>query len=154
MHLQELGIATLSAVYCNLQRDPKKSKPIHPREFFHFSPEQKEEKLNPVAADAFFDLVRDKKMPQWAVGIAPIPELRSSRAHGSIPACRAWLAEGVLLLLPRIVKGVVKSPLAIIDEVSGPIKVVDVDTGDVLMVLILNDERASFCETDLEVSIF
>lgn len=156
LHLQELGIATLTSVYCNSQIDTKKQEPIKPNAFFYFAPGDPEQvQIDGVAADVFFSLVKDSKLPQWALSICPLDRLRSSRIEGSAPQKnRAWMKRGVLLLLPRIVGTRVIAPLAIVDGVDGAVPVIDIDSGAARQVLVPNAKKERFwiCDYELEIT--
>lgn len=153
-HLDELGIATLTAVLVNCNRDPKKSEPAKPSDFWYFTPQDEQEpRLDAVAADAFFSLVQSERMPSWCVAIAPVDRLREVRANGPVPKCRAWVKKGVLLITPRIEDGVVKVPLAIVDGVAGSTSVIDVDSGATRQVIIPNDKGEAFWVADAEFQL-
>lgn len=152
LHLAELGIAQLTSAFINANRDPK-SGPCKPSDFWYFTPIDDGNKLDPVAADTFFSLVQDEKMPSWALGIAPVDKLRSSRGNDSIPECRAWMRRGVLLLAPQVSNSVVKVPLAIVDGIEGTTAVIDADSGVVHELFIPNAKKETFWQADVEFQL-
>lgn len=153
LHLAELGISTLTACFVNSNRDPKKGESAKPSDFWYFTPKDDGDKLDPVAADTFFNLVSDEKMPSWALGIAPVDKLRSSRGNGSIPSLRAWRSAGVLLIAPKISGGYLKVPLALVDGVEGKVSVIDADSGVCSSVFIPNAKKETFWQADVEFQL-
>lgn len=153
LHLAELSLSTLTACFVNSNRDPKSGVPAKPSDFWYFTPKDDGDKLDPVAADTFFSLMADEKMPSWALAIAPVDELRSSRVNGSIPKFRAWMRRGVILIAPKISDGVVKVPLVIVDGVEGRVAVIDADSGVVAEVFIPNAKKETFWQADVEYQL-
>lgn len=68
-------------------------------------------------------------MPAWAVSSAPIDKLKANQANTTVPRPRAWVGEGVLLLMPRIVGRSVTAEFALTEGASGIVSVRDVDSG-------------------------
>lgn len=155
LHLQELGIATLSALFCQANSDPKKGDRVKPSDFWHFLPFEDKDKIDSVVADTFFALVAEEKIPSWAVAIAPIEKLRASRGDGTqIPTTRAWMRKGVLLIAPRIQGTQVVARMAIVERgVEGKTGVIDVDSGKAFEVHIPNDKSEAFWVSDSEYEI-
>lgn len=151
--MAELGIATLTAVFCNANRDPNKGEPAKPADFFYFLPQEESVRLDAIASDTFFALVTDLRLPSWVVEIAPVEQLRTSRAFGPVPETRAWMCEGVLLLLPRIEEDKVKTPLAIVDGAAGLCPVIDIDGGSVHQIVVPNEREESYWVTDFEFEL-
>lgn len=130
LHKEELGIAQLAMLYYNSKIDPKKSEPLTPDKFCYWMPATEQEKgIASSACDAFFSLIKDSLMPAWVVPLVPIDRLKANQAHASLSRPRAWIAEGVLLLMPRIMGQAVTAEFALIDGVSGIVDVQDVDSG-------------------------
>lgn len=154
LHLAELGISTLTACFVNSNRDPKSGSPAKPSDFWYFTPKDGDgDKLDPVAADTFFSLVSDEKMPSWALAIAPVDKLRSSRVNGVIPKSRVWMRRGVILIAPKISNGVVKVSLALVDGIEGRVAVIDADSGVVAKVFIPNAKKETFWQADVEFEL-
>lgn len=153
LHLTELGISTLTACFVNSNRDPKSGTAAKPSDFWYFTPIDDGDKLDPVACSCFFSLIADEKLPSWALAIAPVDQLRSSRSNGSIPDVRAWMRCGVLLIAPKITDGVVKVPLAIVDGIEGRVAVIDADCGTVHEVFIPNAKKETFWQADVEFQL-
>lgn len=149
----ELGIATLSALFCNANSDPKKGKPASPSDFFYHKPIAPVDQISPVACATFFSLVTDEKMPSWAVGIAPIEKLRSGKDSGKIHKERGYIARGVLLLAPHIEGSKVKVPLALVDGVSGATTLRDVDSGVAHRLFIPNAKGETYWIKDIEFDL-
>lgn len=163
LHLHELGIAALSALFVNANRDPKKGQPVKPSDFFNFKQDEDLPKIASVCCDTFFSLVADQKLPQWALVLAPTESLLADRRQGvvrgglredfshntsSLP--RAFMRKGVLLVAPSITNNTVKAGLAIIDQVEGKVSVIDVDIGTVHTIFVPNKQRGSYWLIDAE----
>lgn len=140
LHMQELGISSLCALFVNANRDPKKGKPAKPADFYRFK--DADNKLPAIACDAFFSLVDDRKIPGWAVGSAPLDELRRDRLFNPVRKPRALVGEGILLLCPRINDSEISAAMAIVDSTGGIIEVYDVDNNQRYNVLIDEVEEA------------
>lgn len=154
LHSQELGISTLSSIYVNSNRDPKKGEPVAPRDFFYFYDVPEEERINPVAADCYFSLVSDGIIPQWCVSISPVDRLRAARAEGTVPTKnRAWIRKGVLLLMPKITGLTVVAPLAFVNGVEGKIDIIDVDSGMTHSIFIPNPSCEQWWQIDAEFQL-
>lgn len=153
MHLQELGIATLSSIFVNANSDPKKGEPAKPSDFFYFKPQDDSEKISAIASDTFFSLVAEEKMPSWAVSLAPVEKLRIARANGSPASTRAWIKRGIMLIDPHVVGTVVQVPLALIDGVGGDLSLIDIDTGTTYKVRLDNPKAQSYWATDVELEL-
>lgn len=78
--MQELGISTLISCFINANRDPK-SAPTKPQDFFYHLPEEDRERIPANAANSFFRLAEEGKIPGWAVAIAPIDQLLKSKTE-------------------------------------------------------------------------
>lgn len=153
LHLNELGLAQLAQIYVNFHRDRKKTKPYEIKDFCLFTPAVDKEKLDPVACDVFFTLAVDKLLSQEIVAVAPVQEMRQARVSSSKPKVRAWMGEGILLLTPRVVEDVVRSPLVLVNGVGGLIEVADVDSGTVCHIEIENENKDSYWETECEFEL-
>lgn len=151
LHLGELGVATLSALFTNANRDPKKGKPASPSDFFYFAPKQTQVDIPSTAADAFFSLVADEVMPSWALGIAPIDKLRQVKQNRPVSRPRAWVGEGALLLLPRVEGQVVQAAIALLDGVSGSVLVMDIDSGTTFSIEVLSSDSRWVLDAEFEL---
>lgn len=140
LHMQELGISSLCALFVNANRDPKKGKPAKPADFYRFK--DADNKLPAIACDAFFSLIDDRKMPGWAVGLAPIDELRRDRLFNPVRKPRALVGDGILLLCPNIGDSQISAAMAIVDSTGGVVEVCDVDSDQRYNVLIDAVEEA------------
>ena len=129
--MHELGIATLSALFANANRDPKKGQPASPKDFFYFQREEDNgPKIPAVVCDIFFSLIADGLLPGWALGIAPIELLRSQRSKKPvIRKPRAWVSEDLILVLPKVEGKQVTAAMAISNSASRFVVLQDVDVG-------------------------
>ena len=152
LHLQELGISTLSALFVNANRDPNKGEPAKAADFFYFDRKTDDVKISPQAADAFFSLSMDSTMPFWVPALAPVEKLRSCCAKGAFPYPRAWFNEDVFLVLPRIVNDKVIVPFGVIRSPGGVVVVNDPDSDRSFAVEIPPDEPRWFINAEFELS--
>ncbi len=116
LHNQELGIAKLTQLYLNAHLNSKTTQPLSVDSFYHFSDSTVETKLTHEAADAFYDLVKDKKIPQWGLAIAPLEELKQVKTGFKPSYPRGAIGVGLVILNPVIKDGLLTGTLAIIDE--------------------------------------
>lgn len=130
LHHQELGIATLSALFCNANRDPKKGEPARPSDFWYFGKAEHSGVAIPGAVcDIFFSLIADQLLPTWALGIAPIELLRKHRANRPVSKPRAWIGSDLILIQPQVVEGkTVRAALAIVNGAAGGVELIDADS--------------------------
>lgn len=128
MHLQELGISTLTACFVNSNRDPKKGEAAKPSDFFYFNNTDEAIAIPPSAANAFFSLADAGLLPNWAVAIAPVEKLASARNHHAPPALRALISDSLIILCPRIDGEIIKGA---IPKVSGAIAFTNESLDDV-----------------------
>ena len=82
LHLQELGIATLTACFVNANKDSK-SEPAKPQDFFYFDNKEGADSISSEIADIFFSLIKKNLLSPWVIAAAPIEVLRKS-ATGKI----------------------------------------------------------------------
>lgn len=155
LHMEELGIATLCALFVNANRDPKKGEPAKPADFCHFTPKDAEIKLNGAACDAFFSLVPEEKLPAWALAIAPIDKLKQQRRNQPPPMPRAWAGEcEALLILPRVKNDRVVAPLVFVGEnVGGLIVLTDVDSGTEFAIEVPTGEPRWIVDAEFDVAL-
>lgn len=143
----ELGIATLSALFVNCNKDPKKGKPANPSDFWYFQIAEERVDIPAAAADVFFSLIADNLMPGWALGVLPVDQMRKAKRGLPVPSQRAIVGEGVLLLLPtlQVIDKVtsIKCVVAALDGgVSGAVSVSDIDdSGIAFLIEIPSPER-------------
>ena len=87
-----------------------------------------------MCANAFFALADAGLLPNWAVAIAPIDKLKSVQDDTRVIAPRAWVGDGVVLMLPRVDSEVVKFSLGFQDLPENfqrsNVIVRDVDSGE------------------------
>ena len=135
MHLAELGIATLTSCFINANRDAK-STAAKPSDFFYFNCNEEQIHIPSAAANAFFALADAGLLPNWVVAYSPIDKLKSACDDTPVVAPRAWVGDGVVLLLPRVDGEVVKFSLGFQDLPEnfpgGTMTVRDVDSGEVM----------------------
>lgn len=111
----ELPIASLHATYYNSHRDPDKSKPIKVQDLCYFKSDE-QSRIPTIVGDTFFSLIRDKVMPQWALAIAPLEELRTLKRGLAVSYPRALIGKGIIIFNPRINEDTVEGSYALIVE--------------------------------------
>lgn len=116
LHLQELGIATLTAITLNCHKSAK-SKPSKPSNFYYFASD--ELMLDPRVCNGFWMLAQSGKLPNWAIQLAPIEDLKAGRNNVSTSEPLYWIGEQIVLIAPEIWEQEVSAPLALIDCPDG-----------------------------------
>jgi hypothetical protein len=149
LHMHELGVATLSALFANANRDPKKGQPAKPADFFYFQDTSKI-KIPAAAANAFFLLIGDDKMPGWAVAIAPVADLQASRTGKAVALPKGWVSEEAVMLAPRVKNGAVRCPVAFIQS-CGAVMMQDADDGAVHWVQIPEGEPRWMIDAEFDL---
>lgn len=130
LHLQELGLATLTACFVNANRDPKKGEPAKPTDFFYFQNQALDGVNLPTGVcNSFFSLVQEGKMPGWVVPLAPISKLKENHTKAPVALPRAWHGEGILLLKPKLDGKRILAGMAIADHAEGVVPLIDIDSG-------------------------
>ena len=130
--MQELGVATLNALFVNANRDPNKSQPAKAQDFCYFKPDTETKVVVPsTAAEAFFSLVKESRMPEWVMSIAPLDQLRGAVKDGTgkVTRPRAWIGPDILLLKPRLEGSQIKAPVALVNGAVGVACLIDIDSG-------------------------
>jgi len=135
LHNHEKGIALLTALFVNSKRD-KKKKAAQPSDY-HYFPLNNQVEIPGIACDTFFALAEDELLPDWALGLAPLDNLRNSRAHGEPPKQRAWYGADILLIMPEVHQGKVSAAIAMLDGVEDEsLTVFDIDTEEEFEIVI------------------
>ncbi|MFZ9301699.1 MAG: hypothetical protein ACO23V_12085 [Chitinophagaceae bacterium] len=126
MHLQEIAIAQLTAVYVNSQ----KTKPPYSttKEFCHFWP--KDEHYSFAVCQTIISLIEDNLFPDWAASYLPVDQLgyrdRGFSVHKPRVLANAW----IYVLCPVITEeNWLNAPLVFIDDKKAQFsKVYDLDS--------------------------
>jgi hypothetical protein len=136
LHLQELGISTLTACFVNSNRDPKKGEPAKPSDFFYFTCAEDAAQIPASAANSFFSLADNGLLPNWVVALAPIEKLVAARTHHAPPELRALIGEELIVLCPSIEGGIIKGAIAITGEDLPDISILkNPDTSEIYSVM-------------------
>jgi hypothetical protein len=154
LHLQELGIATLTSCFVNANRDSK-SDPAKPKDFYYFQAQQEVDRIviPAIACDTFFALIKDGKMPGWVVPLVPVDKLEAGRKRGEVGKPRAWVGEGVILIAPRVQGEQVIAAIAVTEAVEGTVTLTDVDTDETFEIEIPpNTEHCWILDADFNLS--
>jgi hypothetical protein len=132
LHLGELGIAQLSCLYFNNNRDPK-SQRIPESEFYRFAPPDPAKQIDADACNVYFDFLKEELLPIWVAGLVSGPTLKtlvSCKTSATLPKVRLWISDDVYLFCPRIKNGVVFAPLAMVQNTTlEEVVMTDFDTG-------------------------
>jgi hypothetical protein len=143
LHLEEMGVALLSSLTLNLNRDPK-TPPVKESDFHHFL-RKKQDTFPGMVCDAFLALHTDKKLPDFVSDVMDgelLQQLIDGKKGQPVMGCRALVGDGLVLILPRVYNGFVQIPLGMMDELdNGPIEVFDVDYGDRYIVHVAMSEN-------------
>lgn len=113
MHLKEIGIAQLTAVYANSQ----KLKPPYftVKDFCHFWP--KDEHFSFEICQNILSLIEDNLLPDWVLSYLPINELGHRDRSFTVKKPRAFANPWIYILSPIITENNwINAPLAFIDS--------------------------------------
>ena len=118
LHEQELGVANLTALTANMNRDPKKTKqPYSPHDFCFFADASDGNDPDAINASAYFDLIDNKQLPPWALFV--FAEMKKMRSSLPAPDPVAATGDGFILLAPSPVNGGMEGLLIAQQKVSG-----------------------------------
>ena len=118
LHEQELGVANLTALTANLNRDPKKTKqPYQPHDFCFFAAATDGNNPDAINAAAYFDLIDKKQLPPWALFV--FSEMKKMKSPMPAPDPVAAIGDGFILLAPTPVNGGMEGLLMAQQRVSG-----------------------------------
>jgi len=144
LHLQELGIAALSSLTLNINRDPK-TPPTKSSDFHHFM-RSGSNTFPAIACDTFAALSKDALLPSLFYDVIQpelLQKLIDGKKGGRVTTTRALVADDILIIAPRILNGFVTSPIGCLGALdSGWYEVRDVDTDDRYEVEILLEAEA------------
>lgn len=127
LHKMEMPIAQLTAVYGNSQK--AKAPYFKTSDFYLFAP--RESNFSPNTCATVLSLLEDKKLPPWALQLAPMEEIEGGN-QGNVTKPRMWMVRGLALICPSLNQGSLSATLALVEEdaPSGEVVVFDVDSGD------------------------
>lgn len=128
LHEQEMGVANLTALTANINRDAKKTKtPFKPHDFCFFAEATDGNDVDEINAAAYFDLVEKKLLPAWALFV--FAEMKKMKGLTPAPDPVAAIGDGFILLAPQLVNGGMEGLLIAEKRVSG--KIVEAKLGRV-----------------------
>jgi hypothetical protein len=126
LHEAEIGVANLTALTANLNRDTKKSRtPYKAADFCFFANSAERNDPDEINAAAYFALLESKQLPTWALFI--YSEMKKMRTSMEAPEPLAAIGDGFLLLAPEQVNGGIEGLLIAEKRVSG--QVVEIKIG-------------------------
>lgn len=129
-HAAELPIATLTATLTNLNIDFKKSSRVKPQDFCYFAPTKSNIPISVSAANSFFSLIKDSKLPAWVLNLVPLDDLRKIKdINSKTPKFRAMIGDGIMILAPEIHDEVLSSSLVIWENANSQVQLTDIDDG-------------------------
>lgn len=138
LHLEELGISTLSSIMVNINRDPK-SKPAEPHDFQYFMRGDRSI-FDSTICDCFDSIARDRLMPDWALEYIPqnlTDELLKNRKFNPVRGVRMLLGDSIAIFSPQFKGDKVDVPLGVMGAiVNGIYNVIDVDSGEKFIISI------------------
>lgn len=118
LHEQEIGVANLTALTANLNRDPKKVKsPYKPHDFCFFAAKTDGNDPDAINAAAYFHLIDKQQLPTWALFV--FGEMKKAKSSIPAPDPVAAIGDGFILLAPQPVNGGIEGLLIAKKSVSG-----------------------------------
>ena len=118
LHEQELGVASLSALMANINRDTKRNKqPYKPTDFCYFADKADRNDPDAINAAAYLQLVQDGLMPNWALFI--YPQMKGMAEGLPAPDPVAAIGRDFILLAPEPANGGMEGLLIAKKTVSG-----------------------------------
>jgi hypothetical protein len=144
LHLQELGIAALSSLTLNINRDPK-TPPVKSSDFHHFM-RSRSTSFSGSVCDTFVSLSKDGLLPSFFYDIIPaelLQRLIDGKKTGHVADIRALVNERMIFIAPSILNGSVSVPFGVIEASrSSWAEFRDIDTGERYEIDILLEEEA------------
>ena len=144
LHLQELGIAALSSLTLNINRDPK-TPPTKSSDFHHFL-RSGSATFPAIACDTFAALSKDGLLPSLFYDVIPaelLQRLIDGKKGLRVSTPRALVADDILIIAPRIINGFVTASIGCLGELqTGWYAVKDIDTDDRYEIEILLEAEA------------
>lgn len=126
LHEQEMGVANLTALTANINRDAKKTKaPFKPHDFCFFADATDGNDVDEINAAAYFALIESKQLPPWALFV--FAEMKKVKSSLPAPEPVAAVGDGFILLAPSPANGGIEGLLMAEQRVSG--KTIDVTLG-------------------------
>jgi len=120
LHEQEIGVANLTALMANVNRDAKKTKtPYKAADFCFFASDAELNNPDEINAAAYFELIEKKLLPSWALFI--FSEMKRIRSSIAPPDPVAAIGDGFLLLAPEATNGGMEGLLIAQKRVSGQV---------------------------------
>lgn len=155
LHLSELGISSLIACFVNANRDPKKSKPANPSDFYYFqSKEDDGVVISDRCANAFLGLIKDKKMPGWVVPLSPIEKIEQSKSNLNYQLQnRALIGEGIAIFCYQVHLDTIYAELSVFDNCDRITIVTDIDSQQSYKIVIPDLPFETFWQLNTEVKI-
>lgn len=118
LHEREIGVANLTALMANINRDAKKVKnPYKASDFCFFASAQDRNDPDEINASAYFELIETQQLPAWALFV--FSEMKSIRTDLPAPDPVAAIGDGFILLAPEPVNGGMSGLLIAEHRVSG-----------------------------------
>lgn len=118
-------------MFVNANSDPKKSSPCKPSDFFFFQINE-DRGFTADAAQTFFSLAAEQKLPSWVLPHMPLKELGQARQgkNGRSLFPRAWVGDNVFVIGPKVKGDLIKFEFALVTSLAtGEVTLTDLDTG-------------------------
>lgn len=112
LHLQELGVATLTAVLANCHKSAK-ARPSKPSDFFYF--DDGEYQIPSKICNGFWALAQSGKLPNWAIQYAPHDALKRGKSNAPLAEIPYWIGEQIVVFAPELDGQNLFAPLVIVD---------------------------------------
>lgn len=118
LHEGEIGVANLTALMANINRDAKKNKTAYKAaDFCFFASAGERNDPDEINAAAYFELIEKRLLPSWALFV--FSEMKKAKSSLPAPEPIAALGDGFILLAPQPANGGMTGLLMAEKRVSG-----------------------------------
>ena len=118
LHESEIGVANLTALMANVNRDAKKVRePYKATDFCFFATADDRNDPDAVNASAYFELIEKGLLPAWALFV--FSEMKKAKSELPAPEPVAAFGDGFILLAPKPANGGMTGLLMAEKRVSG-----------------------------------
>jgi len=151
LHLNERPVAMISAMMANQNRDPKKrTTPYSMEDFYLYQPREMKDLPAARYGSAAMSLLKEGLFPSWALFC--YKELAAT-GDAPVPALRAFMGDGFIVLAPREVDGHLRGLLIAQESAGGLSRPAQSPEGDRIWLDIPPVKTKVIAEEDINLRI-